>query len=265
MVDNNNDEYQFADLDVINNEPMGDDDNNTVSAKDSSPYSQQNEGKPNILRNALIAVVLIIAAMLIYKFMGSFFTKKNPVEASVPDVMPIVKQPAVVVQQQPVAAPIQASPQPSADYTEINQKISSLDLNQQTLRSDMNTMNNQLGGINSNINNLNAKIADLSQLVATLSSKLEEQSNQITRLLVVRTAPAKISHSVKRVIVPQVNYYIQAAIPGRAWLIASNGSTLTVREGTNIMGYGRVKLIDPNQGRVLTSSGRVIRFSQQDS
>ena len=264
MVDNNNDEYQFADLDVINNE-LTEDVDNTVSAKDSSPFGEQNEGKPNILRNALIAVVLVIAAMLIYKFMGSFFTKKTPVTASAPDIMPIVKQPPVVVEQPPVAAPVQAPSQPSPDYAELNQKISSLDLNQQTLRSDMNGMNNQLGGINSNINNLNAKIADLSQLVATLSSKVEEQSNQIAHLLVVRTAPPKISHVVKRVTVPQLSYYIQAAIPGRAWLIASNGSTLTVREGTNIVGYGRVKLIDPNQGRVLTSSGRVIRFSQQDS
>ncbi|HAF87135.1 MAG TPA: type IV secretion protein IcmG, partial [Legionellales bacterium] len=61
------------------------------------------------------------------------------------------------------------------------------------------------------------------------------------------------------------SYYIKAVIPGRAWLIAANGSTLTVSEGTNIKGYGMVKLIDSTQGRILTSSGRVIRFSQQDS
>ena len=62
-----------------------------------------------------------------------------------------------------------------------------------------------------------------------------------------------------------VYYYIQAVIPGRAWLVSSQGLTITVREGTSVPGYGIVKLIDPNQGRILTSSGRTITFSQQDS
>ena len=60
-------------------------------------------------------------------------------------------------------------------------------------------------------------------------------------------------------------YYIQAVIPGRAWLIATNGSTLTVREGSTIPGYGIVRKIDPNLGKVFMSTGKVIRFSQLDS
>jgi intracellular multiplication protein IcmG len=60
-------------------------------------------------------------------------------------------------------------------------------------------------------------------------------------------------------------YNIQAVIPGRAWLIATNGATLTVSQGTAIPGYGIVKLIDPVQGKVTTSSGQIIRFSQEDS
>ena len=58
---------------------------------------------------------------------------------------------------------------------------------------------------------------------------------------------------------------MQAVIPGRAWLIANNGSTITVREGTPIPGYGIAKIIDPIKGRVMTSSGKEIRFSQDDS
>jgi len=32
-----------------------------------------------------------------------------------------------------------------------------------------------------------------------------------------------------------------------------------------IPGYGAVKLVDPAQGQVLTSTGKVIKFSQLDS
>ncbi|MBA3536672.1 MAG: type IV secretion protein IcmG, partial [Tatlockia sp.] len=86
--------------------------------------------------------------------------------------------------------------------------------------------------------------------------------------IVLLTEKAKPKPVRRRLIVksaPRLMYFIQAIIPGRAWLIATNGSTITVREGTRIAGWGVVKLIDPIQGRVLTSSGRIIRFSQRDS
>jgi len=64
---------------------------------------------------------------------------------------------------------------------------------------------------------------------------------------------------------PPAQYFLQAIIPGRAWLISTNGDTVTVREGTRISSYGVVRFIDAKRGRVLTSSGQVIRFSQEDS
>ena len=80
-----------------------------------------------------------------------------------------------------------------------------------------------------------------------------------------RTQPKRVVHHINKPSAPPIHYYIQAVIPGRAWIIATNGSTLTVREGTNIAGYGIVRLIDPLDGRIVTSSGQIIRFSQEDS
>ncbi|WP_419420337.1 type IVB secretion system protein IcmG/DotF [Legionella sp. D16C41] len=162
----------------------------------------------------------------------------------------------------PTAVTVNTTPSP--DLSQLEQKISAIDINQQTIQSDINALTNQLNGINSNISNLNVKIENLAQIINTLSATIERQASQLTALTIVKKTP-KVKKVVTKIIVPRNVYYIQAVIPGRAWLIASNGSTLTVREGTNIPGYGVVKLIDPNQGRVLTSSGQVIRFSQQDS
>ena len=54
-------------------------------------------------------------------------------------------------------------------------------------------------------------------------------------------------HTAARVRIP---YNIQAIIPGRAWLLAANGETLTVTEGDMLRGIGRVSRIDPYDGIV---------------
>ena len=269
MVDNkDNDEYEFADLDVMSPDSMGEDDTHT--RKDNSPEVPREPGKTDVKRNALIVVVLVVIAMLLYKFLGSSFSKKTepvkpdvpPVTASQPVVQPVIETPKPVLVEQPSPVVTQQAP-PPVENPQINQKIASIDLNQQTIRTDVNNLGNQLGSINSTITDLNTKISNLGQMVATLSNTVEQQSIQIAHLVEVR---AKKIQTVKRQKMAQYPFYfIQAVIPGRAWLIASNGSTLTVREGTKVAGYGIVKLIDPVQGRVIMNSGRVIRFSQQDS
>lgn len=270
MADDDNDqyssdEYQFSDLDAISPDSMEEE---GAPAPSSSPKKQS--GGTNIKRNALIALGVIILIMLAYKFLGSVFTSKTKPD-SVPPLTTATPQPTQP-QVQPIA-PVQPTPtvqtpvtpivQPSPDTTQTNQRISALELSQQNLRSEMDSLNNQLSGINSNVNELTAKIAQLNQMITILATKVEKQSSDIA-ILTVRTKPKQ----VKRIVIKRPSrpiYYIQAVIPGRAWLIAGNGSTITVREGTQIAGYGVVKLIDSKQGRVITSSGQIIRFSQQDS
>lgn len=273
MADNEyNDEYQFADLDTIGSDNLGDEEH-IASDEEVPPAKKQPQGK-NIRRNAFIAVVIIVLVMLGYKFLGSFFSRKSTTdETIVPPITAVTPQPQTetppVTTSQPATqvqtAPPPVTTQPTVDNSQITQKLSTLEMAQQSVRSEMSSMSNQLNGINSNVNQLSEKIANLNRMISLLTAKLEQQSNQIA-ILAERTKPKP--PPVRRASVRGLRapiYYIQAVIPGRAWLIAPNGSTLTVREGTQIAGYGVVKLIDPNQGRVLTSSGRVIRFSQQDS
>lgn len=262
MADNNqgNDEYVFTDIDVMSPDLMGEEDNLSNSARASAvPVDSE---RSDVKRNAIIVVVLVVVAMLVYKFMGSFFTTKTEPASTIVTETPVITP---VVEPQPIIQPQIVTPVPSADTTALNQKISDMDVEQHNLRNSLNTLNNQLNSMSSNINALNMKISTLSQTVTVLTNKMDEQATQVSMLIAARVQQPKPRKIVHRVVVPQTVYYIQAVIPGRAWLISTNGSTLTVREGTNIAGYGIVKLIDPNQGRVVTSSGRVIRFSQQDS
>jgi intracellular multiplication protein IcmG len=261
--DEYSDEYQFADLDVMS--PDSETDESSSEAVNSEK-KQFGGGRKDVRRNALIVIGIVIAVMFIYEFWGLLFSKSTTADKTMvpPPVATAIPKPTpkpVITSVQP--APSTTPAQPSPDNSQITQRLSALELSQQSLRSEADVLNNQLSGIGTNVDELTAKIADLSQMLTVLAAKVDQQSNQIVTLT-TRIAPKSVPRIVHRG-PPKSVYYIQAIIPGRAWLIAVNGSTLTVREGTQIAGYGVVKLIDARQGRVMTSSGQVIRFSQQDS
>jgi hypothetical protein len=56
------------------------------------------------------------------------------------------------------------------------------------------------------------------------------------------------------------DYYVQAIIPGRAWLKNSQGQVITVGQGDAVPGYGTVTNINPQSGSVTTSTGTTIVF-----
>jgi len=258
--DQYNDEYQFADLDTVN-PAASEGENQSPDDIPKTDTSYHFSDPTNIKRNALIVVVVVICIMLLYKFLGSYFTEKrdsDPMPAPA-RTAPVQTTSAPIPQ---VAKPVTSTP-PIAVEPKVDQKLASIDLSQQNMRSEVTSISNQLTGISNSLNGLTAQLAQLNQLISTLNAKIEEQAHDIQQLK-VRSKPKPVQKVVRRVIVTP-KYYIQAVIPGRAWLIAQNGTTLTVREGTVIPGYGTVRLIDPNQGRITTSSGQVIRFSQADS
>ncbi len=270
--DQYNDEYQFADLDAMTPD-AGDEGEGTVIGDESNTPEESQVVRPsgdnNIKRNAIIVVVLVILIMIIYKFMGSVFSeKKTPVQASTPTVTapaaaPVEQKPLTSPSPPVSTTPVPVTTAPNTD-AQINQKLSALEVGQQSMRTDVSSVNSQISGMSTNLNALVAKISELDSIISNLNTKLDDQTRVIEQLT-IRREVKKVHYAPRRRAAPSLKYYIQAVIPGRAWLIATNGSTLTVREGTNIAGYGMVKLIDPNQGRITTSSGQVIRFSQEDS
>lgn len=252
--DNSNDEYHFSETDPLGNEPMDEHD----LESNPSHYSEAGSppGQKDVKRNALIVVVLVLFAFLLYKIAGVVFSKKaETVKPAITEIAPMPTQPVVTAPL--VEVPVNPS------VPDLKQKLSTLELTQSTLRTDVTSLNEQMGGVNNSINTLNEQMTKLNQLMTDLSNQIARQSEEIN-VLMVRTRPRPVKHAPahqrQRII-----YHLKAIIPGRAWLIGSNGSTLTVREGSVIAGYGVVKLIDSVQGRVLMRSGHVIRFSQEDS
>ena len=265
MADNDkdNDDYQFVDMDAASTDSA-----ENLQSLDESPQKAFSEPRTpfqlDTKRKALIVVLLLIFSVVIYKWISSTFSssKKNTATTTV------VKQtPKPVIMQQPV----QIIP-PDTTSTTVNvdervgRQLSDLEQGQQTIRADFLLTNSQISGISASVTEMMAKIEELNRVVAQLTAKIETQDIERakTRVVTIKRTRSRPVTSHRPSTRP-VHYFIQAVIPGRAWLVATNGATLTVREGTMVAGYGMVKLIDPRQGRVLTSSGQVIRFSPEDS
>lgn len=265
MVDSNKDngDYQFVDMDTVSS-----DSTDTLQSFDNSSDNTFSKKIKSIQldtrKKALIVILILIMSVFFYKILSSSSNKKQMASTGVSvvkeSIKPAVMQPSV-------------QPSPSIVTTnnvvineEIERKLFQMKQNQETIHSHISAMNNQINVINTNMANLESKIESLAQtmgqLVERIKAKEIEQANVRT---MIKSMPKSTAAIARKPSAPSLRYYIQAVIPGRAWLIATNGSTLTVSEGTMISGYGVVKLIDPRQGRVLTSSGQVIRFSPEDS
>ncbi len=62
---------------------------------------------------------------------------------------------------------------------------------------------------------------------------------------------------------PQAMYHVRAVEPGRAWILARDGSSMSVSLSSVIPGYGKVTRIDYIAGIIATESGKMIRFAAQ--
>lgn len=251
-----NDSYEYEDLD-LDGEQEPSMENNQQNQLTGSIFERLPINKEMLQRIAYL-VLVFIAMVVIYKVLVGIFRSKPPVKPVA------VQQP--LIQPQPIAmAP--GPVLPAAPAPEITQKLSALQASEDKLNNDFSNLNNQLSGVSSSVSDLSSKVDQLSQAVNVLAAQLAEQSRQITLLTAKQHEYVRVkkTHAAYKQGKQKLVYFLQAVIPGRAWIISNNGSTLTVRDGSPIAGYGVVKRIDPNEGRVITSSGRIIVFSQLDS
>lgn len=214
-------------------------------------------------RNALVVLAFAIFLYFLYTLTSHLLTTGKHEKVANTDTSSQQAIPALTVVKS--SAP-QLSQEMADIETNVQQKLSSVEQGQASMQTQIASMNTQISSLSANLNILTEKMTQLNQQIAQLATTVQDQSHVIVALN-ERTKPKpKI---IKRITVnnssTSLKYYMQAVIPGRAWLIANNGSTITVREGTPIPGYGIAKIIDPIQGRVMTSSGKEIRFSHDDS
>ncbi len=164
MADNEkyDDEYHFVDVDAVHPDPMGS--NQTVS--DSAPAfgekSDADKARTNMIRKSVIAVGGIMLLIILYPFVhGMFSSQKNDstitpvanVSAPVTPIAPIAPEPIV---ESPPVTTLTVIPN-----DKVTEKLTALESNQDSLRSEVFATSSQITGMNENMSHLMAKIAEL--------------------------------------------------------------------------------------------------------
>jgi intracellular multiplication protein IcmG len=255
MSDNKNfnDEYQYVEESANETNP---EEQVTEVAEEEPQGINSLIQQPSVRRNAIIAIIGLFTMLAVIKCTSSPSLKKKEPE--------VVAPPKIVA---PTVAPIASAP-PATMNEVSNSDLDAVRENQKNLENNLSSINQQVNQLNNQISSLTANNQVLQQQLAELQNKQMLMINAIDKLIVTqKTKPiSKPYHVSQRHIQPphvhHVHYYIQAIIPGRAWLINTQGNTITVKVGSKVPNYGVVDKIDPLQGRVITSSGKILRFNQ---
>jgi intracellular multiplication protein IcmG len=246
----NKDEYQFTDVEGFNEEYNPE---QTENIEINAPTNKnfileflEDEENKEILKKGGIALGVIIFIVMFYII---FISKKPKPE---PVALPAVKT-------------ITAYPQRSAQTNiQETRMLNQLSGEQQTLMSKLDDANNQIINLQNQISNYQAAMSSLSASLEETKLLQQQQTQTIQTMANDITQMKLIQDSfVKRT--TKNGYFIQAIVPGRAWLQGPDGNTVTVGVGSMIPGYGEVVDISTQDGAVKTRSGKIITVSQQDS
>lgn len=113
------------------------------------------------------------------------------------------------------------------------------------------------------LNGIDKKISHLSELqtqIQVLNKEVNElKSDVVQQSMIVGQNQAHINENMVIIEQRAPKMYVQAAIPGRAWLRSETGQLITVIPGDEVAGYGRVMSIDATTGTVVMSSRAVFR------
>jgi len=147
--------------------------------------------------------------------------------------------------------------QMQAQYT---QKIADYEVQNKALRDQVQTLTTQLGSMEVQINKLVQTLNRQQQQMspsppppgeAAVNSMSENGPNLQNPPILVNAQPGFKS-----------GYSVQAIIPGRAWLRAESGETITIAEGDVLKSLGKVTKIDPYDGTIQVDTGnRVITLT----
>lgn len=188
----------------------------------------------------------------------------TPVNPAVATPSPTLSsQPSSTAMQQPVvtvnpAEMQQAATQNSSLTNHINQLDAQVaQLTQQvTADAQMNSSNQaQIATLIKSIESMQSQMARLNNAMQTIVAAVNQAGNRQSGFV---SGNSNFNNSPSMQTAP--DYYVQAVIPGRAWLKSSNGQIITVTTGDGIPGYGTVETIDSQNGVVITSTGTKIVF-----
>lgn len=178
------------------------------------------------------------------------------------------------------------------------QQVSTLEKSQENLQNQISGLSSAINEIQNNIAMLSQQVGQVvtaekssqkqeskdnhAVSVSTSSEKTQNTSEnsqnnqptgkQATSLTCEKSAHHKLNRTHPRRAIkypsskmnPSANYYVRSMIQGRAWLLWGDNNTLTVSTGDVLPGYGKIEVIDTDNGVIKTSSGREIGYRSQD-
>lgn len=218
-----------------------------VPNDDTTPAASGTSHLPLVLtklwdqhKRAFIVIGAAVVALIVFKVLHH---SKAPVVQSTP----ATTQPVTVVAPQP-------APQQAMNVATM-QQLSQLSQTEEGSQQMVSQLQSQVTELKNSLSVANATQAQMNQTINSLSYQIRDLADQVKQLQAKAT---------KKVVVPPLVFHIQAIVPGRAWLIGSDGSAETVSAGDQVKGYGKVLAVNEDQGIVLTSSGRTIVFGVND-
>ncbi len=131
----------------------------------------------------------------------------------------------------------------------VQKNSQSIEQSLQTITDNTNQANTNEQAINDmqkQFSGLAQQIKSYNQNIAAVNNRLDTLQAQLTSLVAEQTANIQ-------------KLTLRAIVPGRAWLIDSQGRTISVTEGTQIGNFGLVTKIDDKKGEVDTSSGYIFK------
>jgi len=252
-------EYHFSEDDRAN--PLNPDE--SVFSETEIPLEQKDTQLNKARRYTFLVIGLVALIIIVYKLLGVFFAPDKasqdfqPVDQKLPSITNV--KPAVTQQPEPsklreTITSFNTQKQSDERLAKIEVKSNAMDSRIDSLLQTVESLKSTVSTMNTEVNRLNENIAGLTQKMEMQAAQLSQfQKKPVPKRVVVRSRP------IQRPV-----YFIQAIVPGRAWLKTTNGATITVGQGTSVPGYGKVAVIDPQQGQVLMSSGKVIEYSPDD-
>lgn len=263
MSDNKNFEEEYQYVEEPEFEPIDVEVEPQVQASETAEKTKYNSNyaekissmirEPSIKRNAFIAVLALFFILTLLKCAG-----RPAIQHESMAPQPIAEKKSS--QFQANVAPIS---------TQDNQLQNLLEM-QKNMQNNLATMNEKMNQLNAQLNSLNANNQMLQQQLGQMVSKLQSMQQSMAEAVAAAKARPQIKKTIRssehgyRPMMPKIHYYVQAIIPGRAWLVNSQGKTITLRVGSSLAGYGIVKAIDAQQGRVLMSTGKIFVFNPAD-
>lgn len=253
MTDNSNknmgDEYQFPQEEYVaaeSGETNYDAFQGEASASEEETVSQAetSSGKPGLterfpfLQNKRLLSVLGVAVVALIGFKVMSPSHKT---MSVQPKKPSVAQRVASMDQQQQSA--------------MMNKLNNLSQDASSSKSVVNQLQNQVGDLKASLNKANQSNEAMRKAMLVLAQQVQNLSNQVKK---ATTAP---NHIKKLPPSPVLTFHLRAVIPGRAWVMGSNGESDSVVVGTKLKNYGTVTAIEAQAGKLLTSSGKTITFN----